>query len=397
MKSYLFLLSVFAATAISTSAQDKVAFKKQTISTQADLWWARAIADINGDGFMDIALQNKNGHGGWLGWLEGQKEEGEWKTHIIAETAPNGEPFASGDLDAGDIDNDGDVDVLGFAHPGEWDDGGAVTTLYWYENPEWKAHKIGEAPAFVKDVNLTDLNHDGKLDVVTATFVQNNLKVFRQDAPDQWTEVQSITVKNLHEGMDAGDLDGDGDTDIAANGYWLENPGGDLTTKWVAHSIDSQWHNQEGDWSRNASKHFCKDIDEDGKAEVFISHSERKGYPLAWYELEDLQSGKWNQHIVKEDFTACHTLQVFDADNDGDYDILAGMNKSRAQGLGEEQTPAILFINQGDNTNWTEQLLTNDGIYNGQAADFDGDSDMDILRYQTHDATELEVWFNQTK
>ena len=56
---------------------------------------------------------------------------------------------------------------------------------------------------------------DGKLDLVAITFVQNTMTVFRQDSPSKWTVAQRLTLKNLHEGMDVGDIDGDGDTDIA--------------------------------------------------------------------------------------------------------------------------------------------------------------------------------------
>ena len=62
------------------------AFKVQIISTRSDTWWARALADINGDGLLDIALQNNNARGGWLGWLETQPDLKSWKQHIIAET-----------------------------------------------------------------------------------------------------------------------------------------------------------------------------------------------------------------------------------------------------------------------------------------------------------------------
>lgn len=375
-------------------AQDQLDFESYPVSDEAQLWWARAIADINQDGVMDIALQNNNGHGGWLGWLEGKNDGKEWVKHIIAEKSPNGETFASGDLDAGDIDQDGDIDIIAVQHPGEWDHGGAPSEIYWYKNPEWTAHAIGEAPDFIKDLNLADFNGDGKLDLVTITFEENTMSIFRQDAPESWTRVQNFKITNLHEGMDVGDLDGDGDIDIAANGYFIENPGGDLSGEWNIHSIADKWHNQDGDWSRNASKVFCRDVNQDGKAEVFISHSERAGYPVAMYQMTNGNKSKWKEHIISENFPACHTLQVFDFDGDGDYDVLAGLNKNRAKALDQKTFPVNIFLKQDDDS-WKVRTLSKDGIYNGQAADFDQDGDMDILRLSTHDATYIEVLMNQ--
>lgn len=383
-----------AATAAAEQADP--AFTVQVISDQADMWWARVPVDLNNDGLLDIVLQSNNAHGGWLGWLETQADLKSWAPHLIAETAPDGQTFACGDLDAGDIDNDGDMDLFAFAHPGEWDEGGAPTTVYWYENPSWTAHKIGTAPAFIKDLNAADFNGDGKLDLVAITFERNSMTVFRQDSPSQWTEVQNLTVKNLHEGMDVGDIDGDGDLDVAAGGYWVENPGGDLTGDWAVHTIDAKWHNQDGDWSRNATKVFCRDIDGDGKAEVFIAHSERARYPVAMYRSADPKSGDWQEIVIAADLPAGHTLQVFDFDGDGDYDVLTGVNTNRAKALEATSFPVYLLLNQGNARLWKRVTLTNEGIYNGQAADFEGDGDVDFLRLPTHDGTVFELWTNQT-
>ncbi len=388
----LIITTIFTFPAFSS-----VPFETQPISNEANLWWARALGDINGDGLTDVALQNNNGHGGWLGWLEAPQNGEEWKQHIIAKEAPGGGTFACGDLEIGDIDLDGDLDIIGFKHEGEWDNGGAPTDIFWFENPSWKAHPIGQAPDFVKDVNLVDFNNDKKLDLVTITYTENKMSIFRQDTPAEWTKVHEFTIKNLHEGMDVGDIDGDGDIDIAANGYWVENPGGDLEKEWTIRSIAAQWHNQDGDWSKNACKGFCLDINGDGRDEVFFSHSERSGYPVAWYECDDPKNGKWVEHIIIKNMPACHTLQVFDADNDGDFDVLAGLNKNRAKGIGQTTFPVFLFLNDGNNQSWTKQRLSDDGIYNGQTADLEGDGDIDIFRLPTHDATLFEVWVNQIK
>ncbi len=395
---FLFVLGLIVVLMVSDSVfgQNGPDFKTYVIDENADLWWARALGDINKDGLLDIALQNNNGHGGWLGWLESANKGQSWKRHIIAEAAPGGGTFACGDMDIGDIDNDGDLDILGFKHPGEWDDGGAPTDIFWFENPEWKSHHIGQAPDFIKDLNLVDFNQDNKLDLVTITYTENTMSIFRQDSPDSWVRVKEIKLENLHEGMDAGDIDGDGDPDVAANGYWVNNPGGDLTGKWSIFSIDSKWHNQDGDWSKNACKVFCRDITGDGRVEVFISHSERKGYPVSWYSSND-PAGSWTEHVIAKELPAAHTLQVFDMDSDGDFDVLSGLNKNRAKALDIESFPVIIYLNQGDNEKWKELRLTEDGIYNGQIGDLEGDGDNDIFRLPTHNGNIFEVWINQTK
>jgi len=288
------VLILFASRQTAVFAQTELSFTTSVIAEDANLWWARALGDVNGDGLPDLVLQDNNGHGGWLGWLEGSKKGGGWKRHIIAGEAPGGGTFASGDLDVGDIE-------------------------------------------------------------------------------------------------------GDGDADVAANGYWLENPGGDLTGAWTVRSIDAKWYTQDGDWSKNGTKTFCCDITGDGRVEVFISHSERSGYPVSWYDCNDPKKEKWTEHMIVKDLVAAHTLQVFDFDLDGDFDVLTGVNKNRAKGLKVNSWPVRVYLNQGDGKEWKALQLTDEGIYNGQAHDVDGDGDCDIIRLPTHDGERLEVLTNQIR
>ena len=399
------LLAGVAAGPSHAQGRVPLTFEARTIETQAVLWWARAPGDVDGDGLLDLLLQDNNGHGGVLCWYRTHDNGTRWTRYRIAEKAPNGGPFAAGALDAADINHDGRLDVLGLAHPGEWKQAGAPTEIYWYENPvpggdpatdAWAPHHIGSVPAFIKDLALADFNGDGKVDLVAITFVGNRFHVFRQDSPTAWTKVQDFAIPNLHEGLDAGDITGNGLPDVATNGYWVENPGADMTGAWTVRSIDEKWHNQTGDWSRNATKVFCRDITGDGRAEVFLSHSERAGYPVAWYHAEDPRQGPWTEHVITDTLVAVHTLQVFDFDGDGRCDVLTGVNKSRARALGATTFPAVVFRNRGDNLAWDEILLSNDGIYNGQVGDLQGNGRLDIFRLPTHDATVFEVLVNRS-
>lgn len=391
-----FLGILVLLTAVCDSWADTLEFEPaKTIVDNADHWWGKALADINGNGLKDFAVINDCAHGGWLGWYETSEDAGAWTQHIVASTAPNGEEFACGDLDLGDFDNDGDIDLLGIAHTGEWDSKRATSTLYWYENdrPTWTPHVIGSVGAFIKDINVADFNNDGKLDIAVVMFVTHSLVVFRQDTPISWSKVQDFSITNLHEGMDAGDIDGDGDPDIAANGYWIENPGGDLTGSWTVRSIDTRWHSDPAgsNFRNNATKVFCRDITGDGKAEVFISDSEN-AEPIMWYSSTDPKNDSWVGHEIADGYEYVHTLQVFDMDNDGDFDVFAGENGGQVS-----DARATVFLNRGDNLSWTEHPIDTAGTYNSLVGDVEGDGTPDIWRLHSHSGNIFELTPNVTE
>lgn len=377
-----------AATAEPEPEERPLTFASHRVIDGAKWWWALTVGDVTGDGLQDVIYIHNNANGGYLAYRAGSRETGVWPETIVALEPPTGGTFAAGDLEAGDIDGDGDLDILAVKHTGEWDDAGAPAELFWYENPGWQPHAIGEAKDAVKDLSLGDFDGDGRLDLAVLTFDEENLRIHHQQADGSFRMVQDITYDGLHEGMDLGDLDGDGDLDIAANGLVFSNPGGDLTAEWTITSIDDKWHKQAGDWSANGTKHFVADVDDDGIPEVFISHSERGGYPLSYYSRQT--DGSWAETVLVDSLPAAHTLQVFDMDGDGDMDVVTGVNRARAVNLEPKVTdfPVMVLLNDGAG-GWERRMIGDEGIYNGRVADFEGDGDYDLFRYPNHEATEL--------
>ncbi|MBX2817756.1 MAG: VCBS repeat-containing protein [Saprospiraceae bacterium] len=380
---------------IKKEVKNPLSFDQTKIIDSTQHWWAHCPAEINDDGVMDLVFINNNSAGGYLGYYLGNTDGSHWELKVVADKTPEGLLFASGDLECADMDGDGDIDIFAVQHPGEWVDADAPAKMMWYENPSWDVHPIGSVPNAVKDVSFSDFDLNGKMDLAVLTFAANTLSIFSHDLDGSFARVSYFQgFKNLHEGMYTGDADGDGYPDVAANGMLFMNPSGTLTDEWIVDPIDPKWHNQEGDWSRNATKCFMRDLDADGQQEVFISHSERAGYPLSWYRKS---AGGWQEHVIADSIPACHTLQVFDFDLDGDFDVLAGVNAGRAVNLGKTSFPMIIFLSSEEYSQWTPKVLLQDGVYNGQAADYDGDGDMDIFRYPSHEAKSFFLLENKVK
>ena len=396
LEHFLIVFVIFLAMAACQTKTVKrdLGFEQRVIMDSALYLWAHCPADITGDGITDLVFIYNNARGGYLAYLEGQTSPGTWEEHLIAVAPPGGGLFAMGDMECADIDFDGDVDVLAAKHPGEWENAGEAAEIYWYENPGWIPHPVGQVPDAIKDVSLADFNNDRKMDLAVLTFHSNTLNIFQQQDADTWERVQSYQgFNNLHEGMGAGDVDGDGWTDIVADAHIFYNPGGELTADWKEENLDEKWNTQTGDWSRNGTKTFLRDIDGDGKSEIFISHSERSGYPLSMYRQD--KNGEWEENKITDSIPACHTLQVFDFDLDGDFDVLAGPNPSRAVNLGATSFEVNIFLLEELYHSWKPFLIIDKGIYNGQAVDFDQDGDMDIFRYPSHDSTRLYLMENK--
>jgi hypothetical protein len=386
-------LAIFTVNCTSPNQNpEKAVFETRIAFEAATHMWARTAADINGNGIKDIVVTNNNAHGGWLGWLETSADLSRWTLHIIADSLTMGGTFAGGDIATGDFNRNGKTDVIGIMHPGEWRAGGAPSRIYWFENPGWTPHFIGTASAFVKDVEVADFNRNGRLEVVVITFESNSLQIFAQREDDSWYEALNMVIPNLHEGMATGDIDGDGYPDIATNGYWLRSPGSNIDGEWTLFNIDPRWNTQTGDWQRNATKVFCADITRNGRAEVFISHSESMDYPVSYYTLLDAEKNQWEEFII-DTIHGCHTLQVVDFNNNGYLDILAGENKMR---WNHDFAPVNIYLNSGDGRTFVKQTITGDGCYNCLAADLEDNGYYDIIRTAGHGSEVMEILINRT-
>lgn len=382
--TFNFLLIVFIALIITSSTTSGINIEVQNVSEPGTTPFSSkhpdfeyqiidernegrvALGDIDGDGKNDIAVHAYDKNIVWYKYPN-------WaKTVIVSNDDIRGDEIVLIDLD-----QDGDLDVVSpFDNQGR--------NLWWFENPlpkgdpgsaKWMGHKIGEGHVILKNLDVVDFDHDGKLDV--AARHRDRIYLYFQNTPEDW--VQRILYTREREGMDVGDIDHDGDMDIVLNGFWLENPSDPYNDTWSEYSIDDLWFNQdEGDWRDNAAKVYLSDINQDGRLDVVFSHSEKEGYPVAWYETTNPKAGDsaWTKHVIGY-VDNCHTLQVADMDKDGDLDVVAGRLRD------DPFLPLYIFYNEGGGNTWEQVQIFEGGSYSGKVGDIDNDGDLDFISSRT--------------
>ena len=340
------------------------AFTEGIVSSSADGVWGVHVADVDGDGNLDIIRASL--YDDTVAWYENTANG--YTGHVIT-TSANGAIAVY----AEDIDSDGDMDILSANY--------YEAKIVWYENngsESFTAHTISTSMSYAYDVYAADIDLDGDMDVIGASYSSDKVVWFENNGSESFTSHTVTTAADGAASVYVEDVDSDGDMDILSASInddeiaWYENNGSESFTM---RTITTG--------ANGANTVFAIDVDSDGDMDVLSSSSYDD--KIAWYENNGSQG--FTARTISTTADGAFDLYALDFDQDGDVDVLS------ASLYDHEIT---LYENNGSQTFAAYVIATAvNGTRSVYAGDMDNDGDTDIIATALNDDRVI-VYTNET-
>ncbi len=275
--------------------------------------------DVDGDGAIDFVA------GG--AWYRNPQDP----SQPFERTAFDTELAGVHDLAVADVDGDGRPDVVTMSDR---------NSIRWYRIPDdprtpWERHDIG--PPVHAGLSLGDLDGDGDLDVVRtdvwfentagdgSRWVEHPIGPNTPPPPDFQPSFAFNATKSI-----VCDMDRDGQNDIVFTDaeipggkvWWMENVDGE-GREWRRHEVPN------GDGARRGAYHslYVGDLDGDGDLDILSCEMEAVGgeRPPRWYiwENRDGLGTDWQEHVILDANLGGHEAVVGDVTGNGLPDIIS--------------------------------------------------------------------------
>ena len=372
------------------------------------------MGDLDGDGHLDIVSVHESDDQydgvpeGHIRIAFGSADPDRWESITLAEGPEAG---ASEDAAIGDVDGDGDLDVVAACE---------LAHLIYFENPGRGARRTAEwrrlIPSATRDrgsfirVFVADLNGDGRLEVTSANKGAQDPTRARQEPraisffeitgdplmDASWSE-HVLTRVPWPINAQPVDLDGDGDIDVVGGSvaqqkmFAFENRGVNREFDFVEHAVTLAPAKTDAELMKvHAFNMEFVDLSGDGKLDIVTFDTPPLiGHHLLWLEQPADLSMPWRyREIGSYAPDSVVGIAVADIDGDGDADVMTG-GYSLGSRTSDEPTPntslgrLAWYQNPGDpRAEWARHDLSRRqrGMFDKfVAVDLDRDGDVDFV------------------
>lgn len=267
-------------------------------------------ADLDGDQDTDLVVQTAGGRG--LEWRENPSDAtGPWTSHRLGALCEHADALCSGDLDG---DHDADIVTICRARDEMvlWRNGGGSPVA-------WSKQVVDLGFREATDLALGDLDGDGDLDILGTAPALGDLCWWENARGDAtvWTELPIDGQFRDTAGVRLADLDGDGRMDVLA----CLCRGGEVACWLSPGSAASPWgrltlrFDVEGD-------HLVFPADVDGNGTVDLVAVPPATGRVGWWEGPLVPGGSARGHEIGLGPPGVGRLEAVDVDADGDADVL---------------------------------------------------------------------------
>ncbi|MCX8174502.1 MAG: VCBS repeat-containing protein, partial [Thermoplasmata archaeon] len=282
------------------------------------------------------------------------------------------------------------------------------TTKWWHQEENAMFTDSGArassslAGGDIRSIASGDINRDGYPDIVAGdagNYVYAWLNPGKSTVwnPNSWTRyaVSAGALPDDVTGLALGDLDNDGDLDIAA--CCRSNGTGNVRiyrndvngTSWYERVVNS-----------NATLNRTTDIevgdfDRDGWLDLATTVSNNPEHVRIWQNDRSPFDGDWASNDITGDYNQQFmTLDVADLDMDGNPDIIASGNERIVRGLRNPGRTSAFTISPWPVIDALSVQTTN-SIRALETADFDNDGAIDVVTMEGNSGTcSLDIWRN---
>ena len=359
--------------------------------------------DLDGDGLMDVLVCDDRSN--FVSWIR------QYPAGKFTETVLDSGLIAPSHVEAIDFDGDGDKDlmvgVLGMLFPNN-DKIGSVVILENDGHCHFKRHVIVDKVARVSDVRAGDLDGDGDMDLAVAQFGYDDGETRWIENLGNWKfKSHSLQFLSGPINVEIVDVDGDKDLDIVSlvSQEWEEiycfvNDGkGNFKPKLL-------WGSSNQDYGSSGIA-MC-DLDQDGDQDILYTNGDAFDYippqGRPWHGVQWLEN-KGNVNFVFHricDFTGTTNVRAADIDNDGDIDLFA---VSAFNIWSDPKSYSFIWLENTGHENFIKHEITNNPTHLlvCEPADFNNDGLVDVVTggmhtYPPYDRmSRITLWINNGK